>query len=33
VRGEGPDAVAAVYEAMVAGRAAPDEAHVLSLWS
>ncbi len=32
VRGEGADAVTAVYAAMVAGRCGPDEAHVLSLW-
>jgi len=33
VRGEGADAVTAVYAAMVAGGCGPDEAHVLSLWS
>jgi len=31
VRGEGPDAVKAVYTSMVEGRPGPDEAHVLSL--
>jgi hypothetical protein len=33
VRAEGKDAVAGVYERMVAGECGPDEAHVLSLWS
>jgi len=33
VHGAGAEAVTRVYAAMVADRSAPDEAHVLSLWS
>ncbi len=33
VRANGEEAVAAVYDRMVAGACGPDEAHVLSLWN
>ena len=32
VRGEGPEAVERVYQALLAGKAAPEEGQVLSLW-